>query len=119
LTAVGADVHLLAGPQVEQCLEPLAGVGVAVVVVGGVQAKRFEFGQEPATNDVDRQSSAGDVGDVTRELGEYQRVDQQRLDRADELYAARGLGQRGQRRPGLEHVVLDVAGMNDMLRQQG
>ena len=87
-------------------------------MVGGVQAKRFEFGQKPATDDIDGQSAAGDVSDVARQLGEHQRVDQQRLDRADQLDAARRLGQRGQRRPRLEHVVLDIAGMNDVLRQQ-
>ena len=119
LTAAAADADLLAGPQVQHRLQPVAGVGIAVVVVGRVQAKRLQFGQEPAADHIDGQPPAGDLRDVARDLGEYQRIHQQRLDRPNELDAAGRLGQGGQGRPRLQHIVVGIAGMNDMLRHQG
>lgn len=105
-------------PQIQHLLQPLPGVGVPVVVFGRLQAERFQLGQEPPADHVDRQSARGDLVDVRREFGEHQRVEQQRLDGSDQLDPRGGFGQTCQRRPGFEYVVLGVAGMDDVLRDE-
>ena len=109
---------VLTAPQVQDGLHPLLGVGVAVVVGQRIDTQRLEFGQEPAADHVDRQPAAGDVGDVGRDLGEHQRIEQQRLDRPDQLDPLGGLGKGGQGGPRFQDVVLGVAGMDHMLGHQ-
>ena len=117
-TAV-ADRDVLARPQLGDDPEPFPRVGVAVVVVERVESQTLQLGQEPSGDEVDRESAVGDVGDVGCDLREDQRVEQQWFDRADQLDARGGLRQRRDRRPRFEHVVLGIAGVDDMLRQQG
>ena len=90
-----------------------------VVVVERVQTQALQFGQKPPGDEVDGQPAVGDVGDVGGDLREDQRIEQQRLDRADQLDARRRLGERRNRRPRFENVVLGVAGVDDVLCQQG
>ena len=119
LAAPVADRNVLARPQFGDDPEPFPRVGVPVVVVERVETQPLQFGQEPSGDEVDGESSVGDVGDVGGDLREDQRVEQQWLDRADQLDARGGLRQRRHRRPRLEYVVLGIARVDDVLGQQG
>ena len=87
LAAAITDRDLLARPQFGDDPEPFPRVRIPVVVVERVETQTLQFGQEPSGDEVDGQSSVGDVRDVGGDLREDQRVEQQWLDRADQLDA--------------------------------
>ncbi len=88
-------------------------------MIEGIESQPSKLRQEPSGDEVDREATVGDVGDVGCDLREHQRVEQQWLHRTDQLDARGGLRQRRYRRPRLEYVVLGIAGVDDVLGQQG
>ena len=87
LAAAITDRDLLARPQFGDDPEPFPRVRIPVVVVERVEPQTLEFGQEPSGDEVDGEPSVGDVCDVRGDLREDQWVEQQWLDRADQLDA--------------------------------
>ena len=113
-------VHVLARPQFGDDVEPLPGVGVAVVVFERRRgpAPPVPGRNQPLTTLIASRPSAMSAM-LAASLANTNGLNSSGLIAPISSMRVGGLGQGGERRPRLQDVVLDVARVNDVLRHRG
>ena len=115
---LAGEVDPLAAHQGFDDRQPLASIGIALVVFEKRNAGIDNLAPVPGIHQVDREAALADVLDLQRHLGQHDRIIKHRFDRRDDLDTAGESRQCRRRGPGFKLVEVVAVRIGGVLGDQ-